>query len=76
MPVINGFMHQYPQIELDLDFTDRLVDVIEEGFDAVIRSGENADSRLRSRTLGHFPCNWWLPRAMQSGMDYRNAPNS
>ncbi|WP_294902649.1 LysR family transcriptional regulator [Tatumella sp. UBA2305] len=54
MPVISGFMRQYPKIELDLDFTDRLVDVIEEGFDAVIRSGDNADSRLKSRTLGYF----------------------
>ncbi len=54
MPVISGFMQCHPEIELDLDFTDRLVDVIDEGFDAVIRSGENADSRLKSRTLGHF----------------------
>lgn len=39
---------------MDLDFTDRLVDVIEEGFDAVIRTGEVRDTRLMSRKLGTF----------------------
>ncbi|KQQ55868.1 LysR family transcriptional regulator [Pseudomonas sp. Leaf127] len=54
MPALTGFMHRYPAIELDLDFSDRLVEVIEEGFDAVVRTGEPHDSRLMSRVLGHF----------------------
>ena len=54
MPAISAFMHAYPEIELELDFSDRLVDVIDEGFDAVIRAGEIGDSRLMSRTLGTF----------------------
>jgi len=54
LPVLGDFMAQYPAIELDLDFTDRLVDVIEDGFDAVIRTGEPADSRLSARRLGTF----------------------
>ncbi len=54
MPALVSFMQAYPDIELDLDFTDRLVDVIEEGFDAVIRAGEISDSRLMTRTLGTF----------------------
>ncbi|WP_207796594.1 LysR family transcriptional regulator [Sphingomonas oleivorans] len=54
MPVLADFMRAYPDIRLDLDFTDRLVDVIEEGFDAVVRTGMPADSRLMSRTLGRF----------------------
>jgi DNA-binding transcriptional LysR family regulator len=54
MPTIASFMQAYPQINLDLDFTDRLVDVIEEGFDAVIRTGEVRDTRLMSRKLGTF----------------------
>ncbi|KGM32574.1 LysR family transcriptional regulator [Inquilinus limosus MP06] len=54
MPTLGAFMREYPEIELDLDFTDRLVDVIEEGFDAVIRAGEVGDSRLMSRILGVF----------------------
>lgn len=54
MPAILRFMERYPDIELELDFSDRLVDVIDEGFDAVIRAGHLSDSRLMSRMLGHF----------------------
>jgi DNA-binding transcriptional LysR family regulator len=54
MPAISAFMRNYPEITLDLDFTDRLVDVIEEGFDAVVRTGEMRDTRLMSRKLGSF----------------------
>lgn len=54
MPTLSRFMEAWPDIELDLDFTDRLVDVVEEGYDAVIRTGEPADSRLMARRLGAF----------------------
>lgn len=54
MPALTAFMHRYPAIELDVDFSDRLVDVIEEGFDVVIRTGEPTDSRLMSRPLGCY----------------------
>jgi len=54
LPVLGEFMRLYPDIELDLDFTDRLVDVIEEGFDAVVRTGDPTDSRLSARKLGTF----------------------
>jgi len=54
MPAIMAFMRAYPEIKLDLDFTDRMVDVIDEGFDAVIRTGAAADSRLMMRKVGAF----------------------
>lgn len=54
LPLIADFMEQYPEIELDLDFSDRLTDVIEEGLDVVIRGGQPTDSRLVSRRLGSF----------------------
>ncbi|MEG6507996.1 LysR family transcriptional regulator [Methyloligella sp. 2.7D] len=54
MPTLIAFMREWPAIQLDLDFTDRLTDVIEEGFDAVIRTGEVSDSRLMTRKLGAF----------------------
>lgn len=54
LPILGDFMREYPEIELDLDLTDRLVDVIEEGFDVVVRIGEPADSRLSARQLGSF----------------------
>lgn len=54
LPVIPEFRRRYPDIELDIDFNDRLVDVVEEGLDAVIRSGPLTDSSLMSRRLGPF----------------------
>ncbi|MCU1717707.1 LysR family transcriptional regulator [Pseudomonas sp. 5P_3.1_Bac2] len=51
---LSRFMQRYPEIQLELDFTDRLVDVVEEGFDAVIRTGQLNDSRLMARTLDSF----------------------
>ncbi|WP_448954377.1 LysR family transcriptional regulator [Labrys neptuniae] len=54
MPKVAEFKRLYPQIQVELDFSDQLVDVIEDGFDAVIRTGEQADSRLMSRTLGFY----------------------
>lgn len=55
LPLLTEFMAAYPGIRLELDFDDRLVDVIEEGFDAVLRVSEPADSRLSARQLGEFP---------------------
>lgn len=43
MPTIAAFMRTYPEISLNLDFTDPLVDVIEEGFDSIVRTGEVRD---------------------------------
>lgn len=54
MPVLTEFMTLYPQIELDIDLSDRMVDVVEEGFDAVVRTGKPKDSRLMARPLGGF----------------------
>lgn len=54
MPTLSAFMQRYPEIELDIDFSDRLVNIIDEGFDAVIRAGNVNDSRLLSRVLGKF----------------------
>jgi DNA-binding transcriptional LysR family regulator len=54
MPTLVAFMRAYPEIMLDLDFSDRVVDVIEEGFDAVVRFAEVGDSRLMTRAMGTY----------------------
>lgn len=53
-PALASFSRAYRDIELDLDFSDRLVDVIEEGFDVVLRTGAALDSQLKTRVLGTF----------------------
>lgn len=54
MSIIGDFIEAYPAMVLDLDFSDRLVDVIEEGFDVVVRTGASTDSGLIRRSFGRF----------------------
>jgi DNA-binding transcriptional LysR family regulator len=54
LPILPEFTQRFPDIELDLDFNDRLIDVIAEGVDAVIRSGDLGNSQLKVRELGPF----------------------
>ena len=50
-PVIADFLAEYPEISVQLDLTNRFVDIVEEGFDLAIRVGELQDSSLISRSL-------------------------
>jgi DNA-binding transcriptional LysR family regulator len=54
LPLICDFMEQYSDVELDLNFTNRNVDLIEEGFDLAIRVGALDDSRLMARRCTAF----------------------
>jgi DNA-binding transcriptional LysR family regulator len=54
MPTLSRFMLARPDIELDVEFTDHLVDVIDGGYDVVIRSGQAEDSLLMARKLGTY----------------------
>ncbi len=54
LPHLPEFRRLYPEVELDLDFNDAIVDIVNEGVDAAIRSGNLPDSRLMSRRLGSF----------------------
>lgn len=51
MPLLPDFMQRYPQVKLDVVLTERLVDLIEEGFDAVVRLGVLEPSSLIARPL-------------------------
>ncbi len=54
LPLLPGFLSLHPEVELDIHFSDRHVDLIDEGIDVAIRSGELPDSRLVSRPLQSF----------------------
>lgn len=54
LPHLAEFRRRYAEIELELDFNDSLVDLIEDGVDVAIRSGSLPDSRLMARRLGPF----------------------
>ena len=52
---IAAFAKQYPDIHLDISFDDRIVDIISEGFDLVIRIGKLNDSSLIAKRLAPCP---------------------
>jgi len=52
LPLVKPFLARYPDIELDLQISDRKIDLVEEGVDVAIRVGELRDSTLKARRLG------------------------
>lgn len=54
-PMFPRFLTQHPQIRIDARFTDRMVDVVAEGFDVAIRVGMVLrDSSLTARRLASY----------------------
>lgn len=52
MPFIERFLAQWTGTQIEASFTDRMVDLVEEGFDLAIRfGGTSNDSRLISRVI-------------------------
>lgn len=49
LDVLPQFMHRYPEVKLEVEFNDRLIDVVAEGYDVVIRVGEIKDLNLVAR---------------------------
>lgn len=52
LPLLPGFLADYPSIKVDIALTDRVVDLIEERADVAIRTGPLRESRLVARKLG------------------------
>jgi DNA-binding transcriptional LysR family regulator len=50
-PIWGDFMKAYPNVELDISLNDRLVDLVEEGFDAAVRIARMESSSLVGRRL-------------------------
>jgi DNA-binding transcriptional LysR family regulator len=50
-PALPGFMARYPEIALDIDFSDAQVDLVAQRFDLAIRIAKLSDSSLLARRL-------------------------
>jgi LysR family transcriptional activator of dmlA len=50
-PLVSTFAQRYPQVEVQLDVTDRPVDLVAEGIDMAVRFGELPDQRLVARRI-------------------------
>ncbi|MGV2290607.1 LysR family transcriptional regulator [Trinickia sp. YCB016] len=50
-PLVSEFAKRYPHVEVQLDLTDRPVDLVESGIDLAIRFGSLPDKRLNARRV-------------------------
>jgi DNA-binding transcriptional LysR family regulator len=55
VPALPDFMATHPELELEVSSTDRQVDLVQEGFDCVLRLGPVEDETLVARSLGTLP---------------------
>ncbi|CAN7625126.1 LysR substrate-binding domain-containing protein [Phyllobacterium sp. LjRoot231] len=54
VPMLTRYMRQYPEVTVDLTLSDRIVDLIDDGYDAVIRISPLTDSTLIARSLAPY----------------------
>ncbi len=50
-PLVSQFAHAHPEVEVQLQLTDRPISLVEEAYDLAIRFGELPDTRLSARRL-------------------------
>lgn len=50
-PAIADYLQAYPQVVIELDLNDRVVDLVEDGYDVAVRIGPLTDSSLVARPL-------------------------
>ncbi|WP_462382186.1 LysR family transcriptional regulator [Pseudomonas sp. Marseille-QA0892] len=46
VPIVNAFMSRHPQLRVEIELTNRTVDIVQEGYDLAIRLGRLQESRL------------------------------
>jgi len=50
-PAVTAYLERWPEVTLELILNDRMVDLVEDGFDVAVRIGELADSAMIARPL-------------------------
>lgn len=73
VPLLGQLLREHPQLQIDTSFTDRMVDMVEEGFDAAVRIGPLADSRMIARAL---PPLRWVTVASPAYLAARGTPQT
>ena len=56
LPLVNRYLEKWPEVRIDIAFSDRSADIVEEGFDLAIRiGGGSAPAGLISRVIQEYP---------------------
>jgi DNA-binding transcriptional LysR family regulator len=71
-PLAVDFVEAYPEIELEMEFTERVVDLVAEGYDAAIRSGPLASSSMIAHRIVEMR---YLLCASPAYLERRGAPD-
>ncbi|MDR3453323.1 MAG: LysR family transcriptional regulator [Rhodoferax sp.] len=71
VPLVMRFMQLNPKLQIELNFEDRYVNLVEQGIDVAIRMGRLADSTLGARYLGVNP---WVLVAAPGYLERRGTP--
>ncbi len=71
VPLALEYMARHPQVQVDLSFEDRYVDLVAQGIDVAVRMGKLADSSLGARFLGMNP---WVMAAAPSYLKAHGVP--
>jgi DNA-binding transcriptional LysR family regulator len=70
-PLVLDFMRLHPELQVELSFEDRYVNLVEQGIDVAVRMGRLADSQLGARYLGTNP---WVLVAAPAYLAQRGKP--
>jgi len=72
-PAIAGFLARYPEVKFDVSLSERIVDLVEEGFDLGIRIGSTGTENIVARRLGETHL---VPCASPAYLAARGAPQT
>lgn len=72
-PLLTGFLHRHPLLRVELVLTDRVVDLVEEGFDIGVRIARLEDGALIARRLA---ANARVLCAAPAYLEHRGVPRS
>ncbi|MCY1042065.1 LysR family transcriptional regulator [Corallococcus sp. bb12-1] len=74
LPLLRDYLRRWPEVQAEVSFTDRVADIIEEGYDLAVRiNGTSTDTRLVSRLVAQHRA---IVCAAPSYLDARGEPET
>jgi len=74
VPFIPELIKRYPELEIEIDFSDKIIDLIEQGYDIAFRLGELQSSSLLARSISDNPMVLVASPAYLKQHGYPNTP--